>query len=81
MGDCYYIWLGHRAAAHPVPQVRKILNGHAFAIVVAIGTRGAPLRSRPRFELVSVENKSATMNAHIYKQLAPGAEDIKHAAL
>lgn len=57
MGDCYYIWLGHRAAAHPVPQVRKILNGHAFAIVVAIGIWGTPLRTRPQFELVGKKQK------------------------
>jgi len=47
MGDCYYIWPDRRAAAHPVPQVRKILNGHGFAIVVAVGIRDAPLCCGP----------------------------------
>lgn len=58
MGHCYYIWPCRRAAAHPVPQVRKILNEHGFAIVVAIGIRGAPPRSRPQLELVGQRTKA-----------------------
>jgi uncharacterized iron-regulated membrane protein len=58
MGDCYYIWPDRRAAAHPVPQVRKILNGHGFAIVVAIGIWDAPLCGRSQLELVGQKTKA-----------------------
>lgn len=68
MGDCYYIWPCRRVASHPVPQVRKILDEHDFAIVVAKGS-GALRCAVQSFAARTrrAENKSVTMTARLLR--------------